>query len=121
MYIKSKVDKDLLLKYEGHEEIIKANTVTHIDNFISAKKVKEIYGDRIEILAEHTEDEIKIEPVSAPVIEEVAVEEETPVTEQAEEVKEEIVVETVVETPATEEVREEPKKNAPKGRGSKKK
>ena len=57
MFVRSRMEKDVTYRRKGNVWIIKANSVTLIDeNKVTAKELKDLYGSRIEIISRGTLD-----------------------------------------------------------------
>ena len=57
MFIRSRMEKDVTYRRKGHVWLIKANSVTFIDeNKVTANELKSLYGSRIEVISRDTLD-----------------------------------------------------------------
>ena len=60
MFVKSRMAKDVTYRRKGTDWIIKAGTITYIDeNKVTAKELKEFYGSRIYIISRESLDNIE--------------------------------------------------------------
>lgn len=103
MFVKSRMEKDVTYRRKGTSWIIKAKTVTYIDeNKVTAKELKQFYGDRIDIISR---DSLDKEEAKIPVKKEVRIPEnkETETSRKSED----IVIENIIK-----EIKEEAKKDS---------
>ena len=73
MFVRSRLSKDIVYRKRGKSWVIKAGTVTYIDeNQVTAKELRELYSTRIEIISM---DKLESMEINIPVKEEVKKEE----------------------------------------------
>ena len=69
MFVRSRMEKDVIYRRKGGVWVIKAGSVTFIDeNKVTARELKSLYGSRIEIISR---DELEGEEVKIPVKKEI--------------------------------------------------
>lgn len=73
MFVRSRMEKDVTYRRKGNVWVIKANSVTYIDeNKVRAKELKSLYGSRIEIMSRDVLEEMEKEiPVNKEVVKKV--------------------------------------------------
>lgn len=57
MFVRSRMSRDVVYRKSGKEFVIKAGTVSAIDeNIVSAKELKSLYGSRIDVISKGFDD-----------------------------------------------------------------